>query len=34
MKQKVALILGILFLIYLWAELGVGIFLQNSWGGS
>ena len=23
----------ILFLLYLWTELGVGIFFQDSWGG-
>jgi len=35
MKKK-KLIIGaiiILFLLYLWAELGVGIFFQESWGG-
>jgi hypothetical protein len=26
------LFMAILFLLYLWAELGVGIFFQDSWG--
>jgi hypothetical protein len=33
--MKKNLIIGILVLIilYLWAELGVGIFFQETWGG-
>jgi|TARA_B100000767_G_C19436806_1_gene398324 hypothetical protein len=31
--KKTILIIAILFLLYLWAELGVGIFFQDSWGG-
>jgi hypothetical protein len=31
--KKTILIVAILFLLYLWAELGVGIFFQDSWGG-
>tara|TARA_A100001015_G_C14870317_1_gene664073 strand:+ start:281 stop:391 length:111 start_codon:yes stop_codon:yes gene_type:complete len=27
------IIIIILFFIYLWAELGVGVFFQDSWGG-
>jgi len=34
MKKRV-LIIGVITIIvlYLWAELGVGIFFQDSWGG-
>jgi hypothetical protein len=31
--KKTTLFMAILFLLYLWAELGVGIFFQDSWGG-
>jgi hypothetical protein len=36
MKIKNKLILAGLLcaLVYIWAELAVGIFFQNSWGGS
>tara|TARA_S200000501_G_scaffold321199_1_gene316506 strand:+ start:313 stop:423 length:111 start_codon:yes stop_codon:yes gene_type:complete len=27
------IIIIILFFLYLWAELGVGVFFQDSWGG-
>jgi hypothetical protein len=35
MKKKKYIIRAIiiLFLLYLWAELGVGVFFQDSWGG-
>jgi hypothetical protein len=33
-KNKVTTALLILALIDLWAELAVGIFFQDSWGGS
>jgi hypothetical protein len=35
MKKRKYIIYTIilLFLLYLWAELGVGIFFQDSWGG-
>jgi len=32
--KKTILIIVILFLLYFWAELAVGIFFQDSWGGS
>jgi len=33
-KKKIIYIVAVLFLIYIWIELAVGIFFQNSWGGS
>jgi len=33
-KKSIIKLIIILFLLYLWAELGVGIFFQDSWGGS
>ena len=33
-KKSIIKLILILFLLYLWAELGVGIFFQDSWGGS
>jgi hypothetical protein len=32
-KRNILIIVIILFFLYLWAELGVGIFFQDSWGG-
>jgi len=32
-KKSIIKLIIILFLLYLWAELGVGIFFQDSWGG-
>ena len=32
-KHHILLVLIILFFLYLWVELGVGIFFQDSWGG-
>lgn len=32
-KQHILIIIIISFFLYLWAELGVGIFFQGSWGG-
>ena len=32
-KNKILIILVLAFIFYLWAELGVGLFFQNSWGG-
>jgi len=33
-KHHLLIIIIILFFVYLWAELGVGIFFQDSWGGN
>jgi hypothetical protein len=32
--KKNTLILIILIVVYLWLELAVGVFFQDSWGGS
>jgi len=32
-RKHIIRVIIILFLLYLWAELGVGIFFQDSWGG-
>ncbi len=33
-KKIVLTIIIVIFILYTWAELGVGIFFQDSWGGS
>jgi len=33
MKKKIILGIVVIIVLYLWAELGVGIFFQDSWGG-
>ena len=32
-KKHIVIVMIILFFLYIWAELGVGIFFQDSWGG-
>jgi len=32
-KSKIIVGIIIILILYLWAELGVGIFFQDSWGG-
>ena len=34
MKKYFFITLIIFFIIYIWFELGVGIFFQDSWGGN
>ena len=33
MKKKILIGVIIIIVLYLWAELGVGLFFQDSWGG-
>ena len=33
MKKKILIGAIIIIVLYLWAELGIGIFFQDSWGG-
>lgn len=33
MKKKIIIGIVVIIILYLWAELGVGIFFQDSWGG-
>ena len=34
MKKKLIIAIIVTIVLYLWAELGVGIFFQDSWGGN
>ena len=33
MKNKIIIGIVVIIFLYMWAELGVGIFFQDSWGG-
>jgi len=33
MKKKIIIGIVVIIFLYMWAELGVGIFFQDSWGG-
>ena len=33
-SKWIILFLIVLFILYMWAELGVGLFFQDSWGGN
>jgi hypothetical protein len=33
MKKKIIIGIVVIIVLYLWAELGIGIFFQDSWGG-
>ena len=33
-SKWIILLLIVLFILYMWAELGVGLFFQDSWGGN
>ena len=33
MNKKIIIGIVVIIVLYLWAELGVGIFFQDSWGG-